>query len=385
MEISNIFRIIEAFNEPAMILQADSICLINSALRKFFSIDEDEIIGKNFIKFLSQFTSDKLKTANFLRSILEKKEKSSTFLYKLNFLSDGNNSVPIKIENLFKNFRLVKFDSINFMMKEVETKHEAEKNQLKKLINEARNLAEQTKKIFLYQISHEIRTPLSAILSFASLIKEELREHIKPDLETGFEVISRGGDRVIRTVDLMLNMSEVLTNSYRFNPQKLDFFTDVFYSIFNKNKKYAIEKEIYFEYENELKFDTVWADEFMLQNIIDNIINNAIKFTNDGGVKIKLFNNENGNLVCEVSDTGIGISEEYMDRIFQAFTQEDEGTLRKFDGNGLGLSLTKRYCEINNIKFNLQSKKNSGCKVTLEFPMLFDNDARSDDLIRAAN
>ncbi|GAB4140402.1 MAG: hypothetical protein Fur0015_10700 [Ignavibacteriales bacterium] len=385
MEISNIFKIIESFDEPAMILQADSIYLINSALQNFFSIKKDEIIGNNFITFLSQFTSDKLQSANFLRSILEKKEKSSAFLYKLNFLPDKNNSIQIKIENLFENFSLVKFDTINFMMKEVETKHEAEKNHLKKLINEARNLAEQTKKIFLYQISHEIRTPLSAILSFASLIKEELREHIKPDLETGFEVISRGGDRVIRTVDLMLNMSEVLTNSYRFNPQKLDFFTDVFYSIFNKNKKYANEKEIYFEYENDIKFDTVWADEFMLQNIIDNIINNAIKFTNDGGVKIKLFNNENGNLVCEVSDTGIGISEEYLDRIFQAFTQEDEGTLRKFDGNGLGLSLTKRYCEINNIKFNLQSKKNSGCKVTLEFPMLIDNDSRSDDLIRAAN
>lgn len=385
MNNSILLKIIETFNEPAMILHRDLIYATNKALRSFLSNYQDEIQGKNFITFLTEFTDEKFQWINFLKGILEDEGTSSSFLYKFNFLPENNNLVGIKIVKLFENFSLVKIASFDYQLKGIELNHSLEIEQLKKLLNETQNLAEQTKKIFLYQVNHEIRTPLSAILSFASLIKEELRQYIKPDLETGFQVISRGGDRVIRTVDLMINMSEILTNTYSFKPQKIDFFMDVFYTIFNKNKKYANEKNIDFIYENNANFDTVLADEYMLQNIIYNIIDNAIKFTNEGSVNIKLFNNDNGNLVCEVKDTGIGISEEYMNRIFQAFSQEDQGTLRKFDGNGLGLSLTKRYCEINNIKFHISSKKNVGTTVTLEIPLFSKNGIDINNLNQAAN
>jgi len=386
MKFSNILNITEFFSEPIIILEKGIIEHINSAASEFFRMNSSQICGKNFTDFLPEFSDNKLELINHLISNLNSEHENFSFDCKLKNPFDYKEPIRISVQKLDENYTFVKFDTTKIILEKMNSRFKAEKEKLNIALKDSQKMASKMKKTFLDQVSHEIRTPLSAILSFASLIKEDLKKHIPPDLMTGFEVISRGGERVIRTVDLMLNMSEILTNTFRYRPQKLDFFSDIFFSIFDKNKKYAEEKEIRFEYTNKCTSDTIFADEFMLNHIVDNIINNAIKFTDAGSVEISMFNSDAGNLIFQVKDTGIGISENYLSRIFEVFTQEDEGVRRKYDGNGLGLSLVKKYCDINNIKLDLKSKKNFGTTVTLEFEKFTESNSESTtDLKQSVN
>jgi signal transduction histidine kinase len=104
-----------------------------------------------------------------------------------------------------------------------------------------------------------------------------------------------------------------------------------------------------------------------VRQIFDNLIHNAIKYTHKGGIEIDIYSNTNSIQVV-VADTGIGISEEYLPNLFKPFTQEEHGYTRKYEGNGLGLALVKRYCELNDTQIKVESKKGEGTKFTLEFP-----------------
>jgi signal transduction histidine kinase len=97
------------------------------------------------------------------------------------------------------------------------------------------------------------------------------------------------------------------------------------------------------------------------------LIDNAVKYTIKGKVEIVLEKNKLGIVIVEVKDTGIGISKEYIPRIFEPFTQEDHGYTRSFEGNGIGLALVKKYCELNNIIVEVESEKNVGSTFRIIF------------------
>ena len=110
------------------------------------------------------------------------------------------------------------------------------------------------------------------------------------------------------------------------------------------------------------------GDARRIHQVFRQIINNAIKYTLSGKVEIVLSRNMNNHLSVSVSDTGIGISKEYMPDIFKPFYQEDQGYSRKFEGNGLGLALVKKYCEMNKLLFDIRSEKDVGSTFTVVFP-----------------
>jgi signal transduction histidine kinase len=102
--------------------------------------------------------------------------------------------------------------------------------------------------------------------------------------------------------------------------------------------------------------------------ILYHLIENAVKFTIEGGITISVENNHNSFLTISIEDSGVGMSQEYMKNMFKLFSQEDHGYSRQYDGNGLGLALTKRLCEINNIDISVKSEKGKGSTFTLTFP-----------------
>ena len=118
----------------------------------------------------------------------------------------------------------------------------------------------------------------------------------------------------------------------------------------------------FFSAENDL----ILADDYTVTQIFSNLIDNAIKYTPSGLVEISVYNIGN-ELIAEVKDTGIGISEEYGKNLFMPFTQEEQGYTRKYEGNGLGLALVKKYCDLNNCNISVESKKNAGSIFTVCF------------------
>lgn len=235
----------------------------------------------------------------------------------------------------------------------------------------AKERAEKSDKIkseFLAQMSHEIRTPIGAIMSFSSLLREQLEDKISDDLREGFGILHRAGMRVMRTIDLILNMSEIQTGTYDYQPKTIDLDSDILTNIEFEMKQMVKDKNLDFRINKETRSTKIKADDYTVNQILTNLIDNAIKYTNTGSVEVNLKRTWDKKLAIEVADTGVGISKEYLTELFEPFTQEEMGYTRRFEGNGLGLSLVKKYCELNNADIYVESEKGKGSKFTVVFP-----------------
>ena len=127
------------------------------------------------------------------------------------------------------------------------------------------------------------------------------------------------------------------------------------------------EKNIALVLRNKVREPKICADKYTLNQIFQNLIGNAVKYTLSGAIEITIAENFSGNINVEVKDSGIGMSEEYMANLFTPFSQEDAGHKRKFEGNGLGLALVKEYVMLNNAKVSVESEKNKGSVFTVVF------------------
>jgi len=238
------------------------------------------------------------------------------------------------------------------------------------LINKAKDEAEKANMLkteFLAQISHEIRTPLNISLSFISKIKWELEDNLTPELLNDFIVIEKSDKRLIRTIDLILEMSEMQLGTYKPVFNDIDLINDVLENIHTdflvQCKKKGLELNLIYRVENA----KLNCDYQSVSKIFVNILDNAIKYTVLGKIDIILERNNKNELTVSIIDTGIGISNGFIPKLFEPFSQEEQGYSRSYEGNGLGLALVKKYCELNNASINVESEKKKGSKFTVTF------------------
>ncbi|HEX3073358.1 MAG TPA: HAMP domain-containing sensor histidine kinase, partial [Ignavibacteriales bacterium] len=221
---------------------------------------------------------------------------------------------------------------------------------------------------FLAQMSHEIRTPLNSVLSLISLVEEEVHDKISDDTKMSFDLIKRGGKRLIRTVELILNMAEIQTDSYDYSPAVFDLYNEIMKELTYEFKLSAKNKNVIFRIRKETESSAIYADKYSVFQIVSNLIDNALKYTQEGYVEIGLKSNKDNATVFYVKDTGVGISDEYKPHMFSLFSQEEQGYTRRFEGNGLGLAVVKKYCEMNNAQIEFNSEKGKGSEFTVTFP-----------------
>ena len=252
-------------------------------------------------------------------------------------------------------------------------KEDITKNKLAQIeLIEAKEKAEKLdriKTVFLAQMSHEIRTPIHIILSFISLIKGDLKPKLSSDIYIAFDSIDAAGKRIIRTIDLLLNMSELQTGSYETTISEIDLKETVIESLYLQFKLQAKNKNLELNFYSEDIDAIITGDLYSVTQIFANLIDNAIKYTNQGKVEIFLNRNNDNNVTVEVKDSGIGISEEYLPELFSPFTQEEQGYTRGYEGNGLGLALVKKYCDINKANITVESMKGKGTTFKVIFPI----------------
>ncbi|MCU7492496.1 MAG: PAS domain S-box protein [Ignavibacteria bacterium] len=232
----------------------------------------------------------------------------------------------------------------------------------------AKQLAERSDRLktdFLTQMSHEIRTPLNTILSYISLIKEDVESRNFEDLPLFFETVDNGGKRLIRTIDLILNMSQVQTGNIECKYAELDLSEEIL-GLQQEFSVIAERKGLELSFNNNAAKSSIIGDKYTVDQIFENIIGNAIKFTPSGKIDVNLYN-RNGSVCVDVKDTGIGILKEYIPHLFSPFSQEETGYTRRFDGNGLGLALVKKYAELNEAEIYVQSEKGVGSTFTVSF------------------
>ena len=220
---------------------------------------------------------------------------------------------------------------------------------------------------FLSQMSHEIRTPINVFLNYASLLKLELEGKSNEELESDYKAMESASKRLIRTIDLMLNFSEVQSNSYVCQNKQIDIYKEILVDLVEEYSDSAEEKGLDLVLAGQEATENIYVDKYTVTQIFRNLIENGIKYTEKGKVELTVQSRESGKLSVSVADTGIGIAEKYMEGIFEPFTQEYQGNTRRYQGNGLALALVKKYCELNNADVNVESKKGKGSKFIITF------------------
>lgn len=252
-------------------------------------------------------------------------------------------------------------DKINGMILDVTEKKKAEI-----AMKEAKEKAEEMNRLksnFLANMSHELRTPLIGILGYAEFLEDEIQDK---KLSEMVKVIKNSGNRLNRTLNNILDISKIESENLKINlevsnlrgylKEQIDLF-----------KLAAEEKGLSLTFVcNEGNLNAK-VDELLFTSIIDNLLNNAIKYTKEGAIELKA-KGENNFVVIEVIDSGIGIPEDSQAIIFEPFRQVSEGYTRNYEGVGLGLSIVKKCTDMMGGTISVKSKTGKGSTFTLKLP-----------------
>ncbi len=228
--------------------------------------------------------------------------------------------------------------------------------------------ANRLKSAFLANISHELRTPLNGILGFSELIQE------LNDVESIREMshyINESGQRLLRTLDMIIAISRLDSGTYEIKKEDVDVIAE-FRNIHLKKLPLAQNKNLKMTFETAFDHFELLGDRTIISAALEEIVDNAIKFTNKGEVNLiagKVTENNKEYIYFEVKDTGIGILKENRKAIFEDFQQASTGYGRKYEGNGLGLSLAKKYISLIGGFMKLQSTVKVGSVFTIYLPV----------------
>lgn len=248
-------------------------------------------------------------------------------------------------------------------------------NKEKELIK-AKEKAEENdrfKTAFLQNISHEIRTPMNAIIGFAKMLE---MPGISPDKQRGFtSIINNNANQLLSIITNVLTISSLEIRKEDVYERKVNI-NNLILNLMSSYESVVVDKGIALTVKKSLSFEQaeVYTDKTKLTQILNNLLNNAFKFTNKGliefGYELKpsVRGRTQYELVFFVKDTGIGIEEEWFDRIFDRFVQVDLLENRKYGGNGIGLSISKGFVELMGGRIWVESEKNRGSKFCFTIP-----------------
>lgn len=211
---------------------------------------------------------------------------------------------------------------------------------------------------FLASMSHELRTPLISILGLTELIMKDSATETK--FRERINIVNRNGKKLLSLITNILEFSKF--ESGKIDVKKESFLLSDFLAELKPNiEQLALEKKLKFSVDAFRHSDVLLnTDKMKLEQILTNLLVNAIKFTERGEIKLSISQKHNSDICFEVADTGIGISEEHKQTIFSEFKQIESGTDRKFGGAGLGLAICRRYVDMLGGEISLQSEPGKG-------------------------
>jgi len=224
---------------------------------------------------------------------------------------------------------------------------------------------------FMANMSHELRTPLNSILLLSRYLSENSAQNLNPEQVESASIILNSGNGLLNLIDELLDLSKIEAGKMELDYQqvRLDDLLNTLQSLFTP---IAHEKKLNLVFQNNITvFKSIETDRMRLEQILKNLLSNALKFTSEGEVRLQVVKNQHNpeyiNFV--VSDTGIGIPQNKQDLVFNAFQQADGSTKRKFGGTGLGLSISRELVRLLGGEITLSSKVGTGSEFVVTIPV----------------
>lgn len=249
---------------------------------------------------------------------------------------------------------------------ETERKHAEEKARSALVEKLSAVAANKAKSQFLANMSHELRTPLNAIIGYSEMLEEEAADAGYTELSPDLIMIRNAGRHLLALINEILDLSkieagrmELTTDAFQLNELVKDVIATVQPLVVKNNNKLEL-----FVGNN---LGEVRTDQIKVRQILYNLISNASKFTENGKIELYVSRDQIHNqdwLTFEVKDSGIGMSREQLERIFEPFSQADSSTTRRYGGTGLGLAITKRFCSMLGGEINVISEPGRGTTFT---------------------
>lgn len=243
------------------------------------------------------------------------------------------------------------------------------------LSNKKYEIANQAKTDFLAAMSHDLRTPMNAIIGLTEISKNYLND--KKELEKYIDKIDISAKYLLGLINDILDISAIENRKLTISKDSFSL-KELVHEIIDMYTVNSGQTNILFSSNIEtISFENLIGDYYRLKQIITNLLSNAFKFTNSGGkvelnLKEEVIDEKKILLSIEVSDTGIGIAKDIRDKIYNQFVQADSGTLRKFGGSGLGLSIVKNLVELMSGNIELESEVGVGSTFKINIPLDID-------------
>ncbi|RMF09247.1 MAG: sensor histidine kinase [Candidatus Neomarinimicrobiota bacterium] len=196
-------------------------------------------------------------------------------------------------------------------------------------------------------------------------IEAEFRDQASPEVQAMFDALHDSGARIVHTIHEILDLSTIEAGGFELYPGEIHL-KQLIDQVVRELRLRADQKGLYLDVEYGVRDDRIQGDAYSLEQALVNLVDNAIKYTEEGGVTLQL-SEHRSELILSIQDTGIGMSKTYQRRMWESFSQESTGYTKKFQGVGLGLALVKRYCDLNQVDIDVFSQKGVGSTFTLTF------------------
>jgi PAS domain S-box-containing protein len=245
-----------------------------------------------------------------------------------------------------------------------------ERKRIEEELRQAKDAAEaasRAKSSFLANMSHELRTPLSAIIGYSELLQEEAMDRGYSDLVADLEKIQTAGQHLVLLINGILDLSKVEAGKLELHLETFDL-VDLVEEVAITARQQARKGGNTLEINYAGDAGSMHADRIKVQQILLNLLNNAAKFTSDGRIVLTVFRETDADSewVCfRVADTGIGISPQQMENLFQPFTQADPTIAREYGGSGLGLAISRSFCRKMGGDISVESEVGKGSTFTV--------------------